>query len=157
MRNAPTPRDRMSSQSLPTFRVRAGRRAEAEGLRLRADARVVGELGKTWRSIAAAAAPEEVAMLGRNSSKPQTTLVSQDSSAGPASNGGPLLTIVGASAKLEGKFEITDSIQIECEVGGELSVGGKLVIGRKGDVNANVQTVDGAIRGADEGYVARAE
>jgi len=70
-------------------------------------------------------------MLGRNSSKPQTTLVSQDSSAGPASNGGPLLTIVGASAKLEGKFEITDSIQIECEVGGELSVGGKLVIGEK--------------------------
>jgi len=38
----------MSSQSsLPPFRVRAGRRAEAEGLRLRADARVVVELRKT--------------------------------------------------------------------------------------------------------------
>src|SRR2546425_10190189 len=88
MRNAPTPRDRMSSQSLPPFRVRAGRRAEAEGLRLRADARVVVELGKAWPSVTAAAAPEEVAMLGRNSSKPQTTLVSPDSSDGPASNGG---------------------------------------------------------------------
>jgi len=41
----------MSSQSLPPFRVRAGRRAEAEGLRLRADARVVVELGKAWRSV----------------------------------------------------------------------------------------------------------
>jgi cytoskeletal protein CcmA (bactofilin family) len=90
-------------------------------------------------------------MLGRNSSKPQTTLVSQDSSAGPTSNGGPLLTIVGASAKLEGKFEITDSIQIECEVGGELSVGGKLVIGEKGVVNANVETVDAIIMGHYDG------
>src|SRR3989441_8835854 len=113
MRNAPTPRDRMSSQSLPPFRVRAGRRAEAEGLRLRADARVVVELGKAWRSVTAAAAPEEVAMLGRNSSKPQTTLVSQDSSAGPASNGGPPLDIVGASAEVEGKFEITHSIPVQ--------------------------------------------
>ena len=32
----------------------------------------------------------------------------------------------------EGKFDIADSIQIECEVGGELNVGGKLVIG--GDI-----------------------
>jgi cytoskeletal protein CcmA (bactofilin family) len=90
-------------------------------------------------------------MLGRNSSKPQTTLVSQDSSAGRTSNGGPLLTIVGASAKLEGKFEITDSIQIECEVGGELSVGGKLVIGEKGVVSGSVQTVDAVIMGVYEG------
>ncbi len=27
---------------------------------------------------------------------------------------------------MEGKFQIADSIQIECEVGGELRVGGKL-------------------------------
>ena len=90
-------------------------------------------------------------MLGRNSSKPQTTLGPQVSSAGPTSNGGPLLTIVGASAKLEGKFEITDSIQIECEVGGELRVGGKLVIGEKGVVNANVETVDAVIMGHYDG------
>ena len=67
----------------------------------------------------------------------------------PGNGGAPitLLTIVGESAKIEGKFEIADSIQIECEVGGELTVGGKLVIGEKGIVNANVQTVDAIIMG----------
>jgi len=40
-----------------------------------------------------------------------------------------LLTIVGQQSRVEGKFEIADSIQIECEVGGELTVGGKLVGG----------------------------
>src|SRR6266508_2760311 len=100
---------------------------------------------------AAAALPEEAAMLGRKSSKPQATVVAQESPAGPKQNGGPLLTIVGSSAKLEGKFEIADSIQIECEVGGELSVGGKLVIGEKGVVNANVQTVDAIVMGVYEG------
>jgi cytoskeletal protein CcmA (bactofilin family) len=62
-----------------------------------------------------------------------------------------LLTVVGAQARFEGKFDITDSIQIECEVGGELNVGGKLVIGEKGVVNANVQTVDAIIMGHYEG------
>jgi cytoskeletal protein CcmA (bactofilin family) len=62
-----------------------------------------------------------------------------------------LLTIVGERARVEGKFEIADSIQIECEVGGELNVGGKLVIGEKGVVNANVQTVDAVIRGHYQG------
>ncbi len=50
-----------------------------------------------------------------------------------------LLTVVGEHARMEGKFDITDSIQVECEVGGELNVGGKLVIGQKGVVNANVR------------------
>src|SRR5712691_4111398 len=45
-----------------------------------------------------------------------------------------LLTIVGESARIEGKFEIADSIEIECEIGGELSVGRKLVISEKGGV-----------------------
>ena len=62
-----------------------------------------------------------------------------------------LLTIVGDNARMEGKFDITDSIQIECEVGGEVNVGGKLVIGEKGVVNANVQTVDAIIMGHYEG------
>ena len=62
-----------------------------------------------------------------------------------------LLTITGNSAKLEGKFDITDSIQIECEIGGELKVGGKLVIGHKGSVRADVQTVDAIIHGEYEG------
>ena len=48
-------------------------------------------------------------MLGRNQSKPQPTLVSQESSNGPKANSGPLLTIVGSSAKLEGKFEIAET------------------------------------------------
>jgi len=75
----------------------------------------------------------------------------------PASDNGapsssvPLLTIVGERARIEGKFDIADSIQVECEVGGELNVGGKLVIGEKGVVNANVQTVDAIIMGHYEG------
>jgi cytoskeletal protein CcmA (bactofilin family) len=63
----------------------------------------------------------------------------------------PLLTVVGDTAKMEGKFQIADSIQIECEVGGELLVGGKLVIGEKGVVNANVETVDAIILGQYDG------
>ena len=62
-----------------------------------------------------------------------------------------LLTVVGDSAKMEGKFDIADSIHVECEVGGELNVGGQLVIGEKGVVNANVQTVDAIIQGVYEG------
>lgn len=62
-----------------------------------------------------------------------------------------LLTIVGQTARMEGKFDIADSLQIECEVRGELNVGGQLVIGRKGVVNANVRTVDAIIRGVYEG------
>jgi cytoskeletal protein CcmA (bactofilin family) len=62
-----------------------------------------------------------------------------------------LLAIVGNHARMEGKFDIADSIQIECEVGGELSVGGKLVIGEKGVVSANIQTVDAIIMGQYEG------
>jgi len=58
-----------------------------------------------------------------------------------------LLTVVGEAAKMDGKFDIADSIQIECEVGGELKVGGKLVIGEKGVVDANVETVDAVIMG----------
>src|SRR6059058_4800820 len=72
-----------------------------------------------------------------------------------ADNGKPmsitLLTVVGEHARMEGKFDITDSIQVECEVGGELNVGGKLVIGEKGVVTANVQTVDAIIMGQYEG------
>jgi cytoskeletal protein CcmA (bactofilin family) len=63
----------------------------------------------------------------------------------------PLLTVVGENARMEGKFDITDSIQIECDVGGEVNVGGKLVIGEKGVVHANVQTADAIIMGQYEG------
>src|SRR5215471_6492388 len=61
------------------------------------------------------------------------------------SNGKPaavqLLTVVGDRARMEGKFDIADSIQVECEIGGEMTVGGK------GSVSANVQTVDATIMG----------
>jgi len=62
-----------------------------------------------------------------------------------------LLTIVGESARIEGKFDIADSIQIECEIGGELSIGHKLVISEKGVVRASVKTVDAVIHGTYEG------
>jgi cytoskeletal protein CcmA (bactofilin family) len=87
-------------------------------------------------------------MLGRKDAKADSSpLPTNGHSGAPVT----LLTIVGDTAKIEGKFEITDSIQIECEVGGELRVGGKLVIGEKGSVNANVETVDAIIMGHYDG------
>ena len=62
-----------------------------------------------------------------------------------------LFTVVGSDARLEGTFDVADSIQIECEVGGQLKVGGKLVIGERGCVRADVQTVDAIIYGQYEG------
>jgi cytoskeletal protein CcmA (bactofilin family) len=64
---------------------------------------------------------------------------------------GPLLTVMGETARLEGKFTIADSIQIECEVAGEINVEGKLVIGEKGVVRADVHTADALIMGRYEG------
>jgi len=49
---------------------------------------------------------------------------------------GPLLTVLGGSARLEGKFTIQEFIQIECEMAGEINVEGRLVIGNKGIVRA---------------------
>jgi cytoskeletal protein CcmA (bactofilin family) len=70
---------------------------------------------------------------------------------GKGGSAASLLTIVGESARIEGKFEIADSIEIECEIGGQLSVGRKLVISEKGVVKANVHTVDAVIHGTYEG------
>jgi cytoskeletal protein CcmA (bactofilin family) len=81
----------------------------------------------------------------------QKPAVQQAPDNGRPANPITLLTIVGDHARMEGKFDIADSIQIECEVGGELNVGGKLVIGEKGAVNANVQTVDAIIMGHYDG------
>jgi cytoskeletal protein CcmA (bactofilin family) len=64
---------------------------------------------------------------------------------------GPLLAVFGKDACLEGKFTIGDSIQIECEIAGEINVEGKLVIGKKGVVRADVNTVDAMIRGQYQG------
>jgi len=81
--------------------------------------------------------------------KTVVTLSTTPDSAKPTSI--TLLTVVGEHARIEGKFDITDSIQIECEIAGEMNVGGKLVVGEKGVVNANVHTVDAIIMGVYEG------
>ena len=81
--------------------------------------------------------------------KPGSAPVSENGQ--PAGPTIPLLSVVGERARMEGKFDIADSIQVECEVAGEMTVGGKLVIGEKGLVNANVQTVDAVIKGSYQG------
>ncbi len=82
---------------------------------------------------------------------PHTHAPSERPNDGNSSVPSTLLTVTGNAAKLDGKFDIADSIQIECEVGGELKVGGKLVIGDSGSVHADVQTVDAIIHGQYEG------
>ena len=62
-----------------------------------------------------------------------------------------LLTITGDSAKLEGKFDISQSIEIDCDVTGELQVNGQMVIQKDGFVNADVKTIDAEIIGRYEG------
>ncbi|MCX6383744.1 MAG: polymer-forming cytoskeletal protein [Actinobacteria bacterium] len=62
-----------------------------------------------------------------------------------------LLTIKGNTAKIEGKLKISNSIEINCEVIGELNVDGKLIIQQSGYVNADVKTNDAIINGAYEG------
>ena len=89
-------------------------------------------------------------MFGNGKSTPQA-VVAVSPARGKPPEPTTLLTVVGDNARMQGKFDITDSIQIECEVGGEVNVGGKLVIGEKGVVNANVQTVDAIIMGHYEG------
>lgn len=64
---------------------------------------------------------------------------------------GPLLIIAGESAKIDGRLNIGESIQIECEVAGEINVEGKLVIGEKGVVRADVHTAEAVVRGRYEG------
>ena len=62
-----------------------------------------------------------------------------------------VLTVMGDCARIEGKFEIPNSIMIECEIEGELTVGGNLIVGEKGVVNADVQTVNALIEGKYQG------
>jgi len=62
-----------------------------------------------------------------------------------------LLTIVGDNAVLDGKFKISQSIDIDCEVKGKLNVDGKLTIQKNGFVSADVKTIDAEIIGTYEG------
>ena len=62
-----------------------------------------------------------------------------------------LLTIAGEEAKLDGKFTISQSIEIDCEVIGELEVDGLITIQEGGNVNADVKTADAIIIGNYKG------
>ncbi|MCL4378848.1 MAG: polymer-forming cytoskeletal protein [Actinobacteria bacterium] len=65
--------------------------------------------------------------------------------------GKTLLTIKGDSAKIEGKLVISKSIEIDCEIHGELVVDGQLIIQQSGYVNADVKTIDATVNGVYEG------
>ena len=62
-----------------------------------------------------------------------------------------LLTITGDSAVIEGKLIISKSIEIDCEVKGQLDVEGQVIIQRDGFVNADVKTIDAEVIGRYEG------
>jgi cytoskeletal protein CcmA (bactofilin family) len=62
-----------------------------------------------------------------------------------------LLTIVGNKAKIEGKLDVSQSIEIGCEVVGELIVDGQMVIQKEGMVSADVTIIDAKIIGKFEG------
>jgi cytoskeletal protein CcmA (bactofilin family) len=70
--------------------------------------------------------------------------------ASPASTNA-LLTVLGANARIDGRFVIEESIEVECQISGELHVGGTLVIGEHGEVSADITTVNAIIRGQYEG------
>jgi cytoskeletal protein CcmA (bactofilin family) len=58
-----------------------------------------------------------------------------------------LLTIVGDYAVLDGKFKISQSIEIDCELKGKLAVDGKITIQQNGFVSADVKTKEAEIIG----------
>jgi len=62
-----------------------------------------------------------------------------------------LLKILGDSAVLDGKFKISQAIDIDCELKGKLTVDGKLTILQNGRVNADVKTIEAEIIGKYEG------
>jgi cytoskeletal protein CcmA (bactofilin family) len=62
-----------------------------------------------------------------------------------------LLTITGDSAVVEGKFIISNSIEIDCEVRGQLDVDGQVIIQKDGYVNADIKTIDAEVIGRYEG------
>jgi len=70
---------------------------------------------------------------------------------GVNSNQRTLLTIVGDSASVDGKFKISDSIEIDCKLKGKLVVDGKVTIQKRGFVNADIKTVSAEVIGKYEG------
>ena len=85
-----------------------------------------------------------------------TEQIMQQSAGRQANSFGPpsetsMLTVWGGGARLDGKFEIDDSIEVRCELSGEVTVGGRIVIEEGGTVNATVRTVDAEVRGTFNG------
>lgn len=62
-----------------------------------------------------------------------------------------LLTISGDAAEIEGKFTISESIEIDCKISGELEIDGELIIQKNGYVNADVKTNNATVIGKYEG------
>lgn len=62
-----------------------------------------------------------------------------------------LMTITGSSAKLEGNFTISESIEIDCEVKGSMTIDGELIIQKDGFVGADIKTKNAEIIGKYEG------
>jgi cytoskeletal protein CcmA (bactofilin family) len=61
------------------------------------------------------------------------------------------MTITGDSARIEGKLEVPASLEVSCDIAGELVVGGRLTIGENGTVRASVRTADAVIKGRFDG------
>ena len=64
---------------------------------------------------------------------------------------GSLLSVLGAAARIEGTFDIADSLRVDCNVSGALRVGNRLVVGPLGAVHADVETMDIVVMGRYEG------
>ena len=69
----------------------------------------------------------------------------------PTTQSPAILAVRGGSARLEGKFDIEESIEVQCELKGELNVGGTMIIGERGAVSADVKTVNAIILGTYSG------
>lgn len=69
----------------------------------------------------------------------------------PEGKGRTLLTILGESAKIDGKFIVSKSIEIDCEIKGKLDVEGQIIIQKNGFVNADVKTNDAEVIGRFDG------
>lgn len=62
-----------------------------------------------------------------------------------------LLTVTGDKASIEGKFKISNSIEIDCDVKGTLDVDGQVIIQKNGFVNADAKVIDAEVIGHYEG------
>lgn len=62
-----------------------------------------------------------------------------------------LLTVTGSKAKIKGQIDVDESIDINCDIEGEVKVEGKLIIQKDGYVKAEVNTQDAVVSGRFEG------